>query len=110
MLATGDHIATGKKIGSRESEFSPVLTVEYSLAPPVSAAAPTIFGTAMIGNAFRFSFNAESNRPYAVEFRDSLAISNWTLLTNISASPVNRIINITNPIISTERYFRTGTP
>jgi hypothetical protein len=109
MLPTGDLSGTGKQIGSRESVYSSTLTVEYSLPGP-AATVPAIFDVALSEQGFRFSFNVESNRPYAVEFRDVLASDAWNILTNISAQPVDGIINVTNAASSTERYFRVRTP
>ena len=109
-ISDADIDGTGKEVYSRESDHSPTLTVEYSLYSPPAATPPLIFGTALVGNEFRFSLNVESNRFYSVEFRDSLAATNWDLLTTIPAQPVNGIITITNTISSTERYFRARTP
>jgi hypothetical protein len=108
MLPTGNLGGTGKQLGSRESEFTSVLTVEYTLTPPASP--PVLFGAAKVANGFRFSFNAQSNRPYAVEFRDTLGAGNWNTLTNIPALPIDGIVDITNAVSSTDRYFRVRTP
>jgi hypothetical protein len=108
MLPTGNLSATGKQLGSRESEYTSVLTVEYTLTPPINP--PVLFGTALAENGFRFSFNATSNLAYAVEFCDTLAVSNWNTLTNISAQPVDAIIDITNAVSSTQRYYRVRIP
>jgi hypothetical protein len=108
MLPTGNLAGTGKQLGSRESEFTPVLAVEYTLTPPTSP--PVLFGAAKVENGFRFSFNAQSNRPYAVEFRDALGPDNWNTLTNIPAQPADGIVDITNAVFSMERFFRVRTP
>jgi hypothetical protein len=108
MLPTGDLAGTGKQLGSRESEYTPTLTVEYTLTPPANP--PVLFGTCPVENGIRFSFNAESNRTYAVEFCDALASNSWNILTNIPAQPVDGTITITNAVSSTERYFRVRTP
>lgn len=104
-----DRLGTGKEVNSRESGYPPTLTVEYTLSPPPAANPPLIFGAA-VGNEFRFSFNAESNRVYSVDFCDSLATTNWDLLATIPAQPVNRIINVTNTISTSQRFFRARTP
>jgi hypothetical protein len=108
LLATGEKLGTGKQLGSRESDLPPILTVEYEILP--HAIPPTIFGTALATEGFQFSFNAESNRTYFIEFRNALAAGNWNLLTNIPAQPANGIVNITNSISSPARFFRVGTP
>ncbi len=108
MLPTGNLSGTGKQLGSRESEYTSVLTVEYTLTPPADP--PVLFGTAVVENAFRFSFNANSNHAYAVEFCDALATTNWNILTNIPALPVDATIDITNAVSSTQRYYRVRIP
>jgi len=112
LMAAGELAGTGKQIGSHESDTNtPVLTVEYSvpgLGEP--AMPPTIFGTTGDGNTLRFSFNAESNRTYAVEFKDSLSVTNWSVLTNIPELPTGATIHITNTVDSAQRYFRARTP
>jgi hypothetical protein len=108
ILPTGDLAGTGKQLGSRESDYASVLTVDYTLTPPAKPL--VLFGSALIENGFCFSFNAESNHAYTVEFRDGFAGSNWNTLTNISAQPTDGIIAITNAISSTERYYRVRKP
>ncbi len=112
LIATGEPPGTGKQVGSRENVVnSPVLIVEFTVpGPSGSAAPPTIFGTTLDGNNLRFSFNAESNRTYAVEIRDSLSVTNWSVLTNIPALPANATVHITNSVSTAERYFRARTP
>jgi len=108
ILPTGDLAATGKQLGSRESEYTSALTVKYTLTPP--AIPPLLFEAALVENGFRFSFNAESNRSYVVEFCDALGTNNWNTLTNIPAQPGNGVITITNAVSSSERYYRVRTP
>jgi hypothetical protein len=38
-----------------------------------------------LGDAFSFTFTAEANRAYAVEFAEALPVSTWQPLTNITA-------------------------
>jgi hypothetical protein len=108
LMATGEALGTGKQLGSRESDFPPTLTVDYTLTPPTTQ--PALFDAAATENEFRFSFNAESNRDYVIEFRDALANGGWNSLTNISALPTNLIITVTNPISSVTRFYRARTP
>ena len=97
---------TARRIGSREdTNSSPVLTIEYTMPSP-----PTLFGLALIGNQLRFSFNLESNRSCAVEFRGDLNGTNWNVLSNIPALPANTTIHITNMVAGLERYFRVRPP
>lgn len=95
---------TIRKFGSRISLGSePRLIIDYSTPT-------TIFGVALVGNQLRFSFNAQSNRTYTVEFRDSLAAGSWNSLTNLPAAPSNTTVHITNTVSSDQRYFRVATP
>jgi hypothetical protein len=111
VFALGEPSDTGKLVASREDpNNAPTLSVDYSLSSFSAAAPPTIFGMSLVGNQIRFSFNAESNRTYAVEFRNSLLDGDWSVLTNIAAQPVEATINITNTISSPQRFYRTRTP
>jgi hypothetical protein len=113
LIATGEPAGTGKKISSREAiGAEPVLTIVYSVPapPPTPPTPPNIIAAALAGNAIRFSFNAQSNHTYHVEFLDSLSVSNWNVLTNISTQPADHIVNIINTVSSPERYFRVRTP
>ena len=96
-------------IGRRDTGSPPQLTVDYFLgASPVPA--PVITEVAQVGNQIRFSFDAESNRTYTVEFRDSLTAGSWKPLINLPAQPARTMLHITNLLSSAERYFRVSTP
>ena len=113
LIATGEPTGTGKKVSSREAiGTEPVLTIVYSVPapPPPLPTPPNIIAATLTGNAIRFSFNAQSNLAYHVEFLDSLSVSNWNVLTNISAQATDHIVNVTNTVSSPERYFRVRTP
>ncbi len=97
---------TIRKFGSRTAPGSePTLFIDYS-----TVTAPNIFALTQAGDQIRFSFNAESNRTYAVEFRDSLTAGDWSVLTNIVVLPANATLDITNTISSPQRYIRIRTP
>lgn len=90
---------------------SPQLVIDYSLSPPPPPVVPPVLsGPTQVGNEIQFSFNAQSNRTYAVEFRDTLGNANWNVLTNIPALSEDATIHVTNGITSNERYFRARTP
>jgi len=110
--ASEDTGYTARHFATRENGTdAPVLTIQYSApTPPAPAAPPNLFGLALVGDQIRFSFNAQSNRTYTVEFRDSLTATDWGTLTNIPALPADTTLHVTNPISSTERYFRARTP
>ena len=102
---------TAMRIGSSEDPTPanrPVLTINYTV--PASAIPPTITGVSKSNNQFQFSFNAEASRTYTVEAVPSLTNSNWSVVTNFSASgsPVVRVV--TNSISATNRFFRVKTP
>ncbi len=109
LIATGEKAGSGAQLGSRENPGKePVLTIKYTL--PALPTPLTIFCLAPTGNGIRFSFVAESNRTYAVEFQDSLVATNWSVLTNIPALPAKTVLHITNGVAPSERYFRVRTP
>ena len=114
MLIIADEAPTltASRIASREAGAGAAsLTIEYTVTDtPAPATPPTISSPALEPGAIRFSFNAESNRTYAVEFRDSLTASNWAVLTNIPAQAADALIHITNSVEGVERYFRVRTP
>jgi len=98
-----------RRIATREDTLNaPKLVLTYTV--PTTATPPTISGVALVSNAIRFSFSAESNRTYAVESSDALGTTNWTVLTSIPAQPTNAVINVTNTISSPQRSFRVRTP
>ena len=103
VLGSGLHIITASVTDSEGLPGSASVTITV-LPPP-----PQLFSGALVGNQFRFSFNADPHVTYTVEFRDSLSGS-WASLMAIAAQPVNTTIHITNAISSPERYFRVKTP
>jgi len=69
-----------------------------------------LFDVARIGDRLRFSFQADANRGYAVESRDSLGAGGWTVLTNLPTQPNATTLDITNTLDSAQRYCRVRTP
>ncbi len=101
---------SGLRIATREDPANaPVLTVNFTLAPPPTPP-PAIFQVTLVGNQIRFSFNAESNRTYAVETRASLTAGGWSVVTNIPALPASATVGVTNPISFPQGFFRIRTP
>jgi hypothetical protein len=86
----------------------------YWLAAPIVLAAapqtPAISAPTLDGNQIRFSFMAQSNFTYTVEYCDSLTAANWTMLTNIPAQPADGTIQISDTVSAAERYFRVRAP
>lgn len=113
LIAVGEQAGSGKQLSSREvgTAASPVLQVQYTVpSSPIELLPIQLFDTAHVGNSIRFSFDAQSNRTYAVEFRDTLSLTNWSLLTNIPALPADATVHLTNNISGSEGYFRVATP
>ena len=99
-----------------------VITVPNTLTPgtdtvfdnfsagPIPAVPPTISQTALAGDQIQFSFNAESNRTYNVDYRTALDSGSWTLLTNFPASSTDTNWILTDPIAGDSRFYRVRTP
>ena len=87
---------------------APIVLAAVAQTP--AAQAPTAFAPARVGSQIRFSFMAQSNRTYTVEYCDSLTGTNWTTLTNIPAQPADGVIQISDSMTADERYFRVKTP
>ena len=111
-IADEDTTQTASHLGTRaDPDTAPKLSITYTVpSPPASATPPTMFNVALAGNNFRFTFNAQSNRTYAVEFRDSLTTTNWSVLANLPAQPTDTTLHFTNAVSVAERYFRVRTP
>ncbi|MBI4664218.1 MAG: lamin tail domain-containing protein [Verrucomicrobia bacterium] len=58
------------------------------------------------GSELVLQFNAAADRAYSIEFRDSLAAEIWQKLTDVSATPSERVVQL--PIVpgSSARFFR----
>jgi hypothetical protein len=97
---------TEEKFSSREGAAAPSLAVQYTIpaAPPTLALLPPVSGQ------FRFGFDVESNRDYAVEYSGVLPASNWAVLTNFAALPASTNVTISDPISASNRYYRVRTP
>jgi hypothetical protein len=112
IIANEAPISTASRITSRDGAANaPMLAIEYTASgTPPAATPPTISNPVLEAGAIRFSFNAESNRAYTVEFLDSLTTANWGTLTNIPAQPADTTVHVTNTVAGIERYFRVRTP
>lgn len=112
LYMAGGLAGSGRQLASREDvTLKPVLTVEYTASePPAPSTPPVISNPVLEAEKIRFSFNAQSNRTYAIEFRDSLTTSNWTELQIIPAQPADTTLHVTNDVASPQGYFRVRTP
>jgi hypothetical protein len=106
MLISQDEgtAATARRFGSREATATdrPLLTIRYVLPPLISQ-------VAAVGNQIHFSFNADSNRTYTVEFRSSVATGVWSPLTNIPALAAAATIPVTDSLTNDARFYRIRT-
>jgi len=111
MLVSEDELSdhTARRWGARDGASPPSLVVNYSTAAPPPTA-PTLTQISATNNLFNFIFAAEANRTYAAEFRGVFTNSNWTVLSNISAQAVATNIFISDPLTSTQRFYRVRTP
>jgi hypothetical protein len=95
------------EFGSGESgSDAPTLTIQYVLP----AMPPTLTTLPPTNGCFRFRFNAESNRNYAVEYCGTLPATNWKVLTNITPllAPANVIFG--DLLTGSNRVYRVRTP
>ena len=67
-------------------------------------------GASTVASSARLAFEAVSNRTYTVQFRDTLATAPWQPLTNLPASPTNRIEIVSDSAVWTNRFYRLVTP
>jgi hypothetical protein len=62
------------------------------------------------GIGLEIVFEAQSNRTYSVEYREQVEPALWRRLAEVSASPTNRMMRISDVSGSPGRYYRLGTP
>ena len=91
---------TSHEFVGEDTNSPPNLDIEF--IPP-----PMVFGTQITNGQFRFSFPAESNAAYKVEYKNVLASTNsWLTLTNIAASPAPTNILVFDMISFATRFYR----
>ena len=95
------------EFGSREDRANaPSLIIQFT----IPATPPTLVSPMIAANQFQFSFNAESNRTYAVEYCGIPPGTNWDTLTNVAAQPAPANIPVTDPLAGSNRFYRVRTP
>lgn len=95
---------TERTINSREVlAGAPTLLIQFAIPPTITLFSPT-------NNIFQFSFNAESNRTYTVQYTGDLLNTNWSVLTNFSAAPTLTNFVVSDPFTSSNRFYRVQTP
>ena len=95
---------TARGFGSREfvgedTNSAPYVEVEF--VPP-----PVISETRVVAGQFQFSFFAESNQAYVVEFKNTLSTNSWSELTNIAAPAETTNVAISDTISTNARFYR----
>ncbi len=100
---------TARRFGSREfvgedTNSPPYLEIEF--VPP-----PTISNPHITNGQFKFSFLAEANEAYRVDFKNALGSTNaWQILTNISAPVASENILVSDLISTNARFYRVVLP
>lgn len=99
---------TARGFGSREfagidTNSPPYLEVEFAEALSIS-------NPQIIDGEFQFSFFAEANRNYTVEFKNALGTNSWNVLTNITAPTVPTNIFVSATISTSTRFYRVVAP
>jgi hypothetical protein len=80
--------------------------VEVTFVPP-----PIISNLQIATGSFQFSFLAQSNQAYVVEFKNVLSPTNlWATLTNISAPVASTNIQVSDVISTNARFYRVIAP
>jgi hypothetical protein len=82
------------------------LTVQFT----VPATPPALTPLSILTNRFRFSFLAETNRVYTVEYLGTLTGSNWTSLTNLGPLTIATNVVVSDPLTASNRFYRVSTP
>jgi hypothetical protein len=99
---------TARQFGSHEfagidTNSPPYLEIEFT--EPLSISNPQI-----ISGEFEFSFLAEANRNYTVEFKNALGTNSWLTLTNITAPTEPTHILVSDIISTNTRFYRVIAP
>ena len=96
-----DRAKTARGFASREDpDVPPRLRIEFTRATPLR-----IEQVAAHTNRFQFSFAAEANRAYAVEFTAALPAPSWSTLTRIPPGPATNIV-VTDLVMPEPRFYR----
>lgn len=100
---------TARRFGSREfagidTNSPPYLEIEFVPPPKINAAQ-------IVSGQIRFSFLAETNQTYVVQFKNTLAATNaWMTLTNISTQTNAANIFVSDLLSTNTRFYRVTAP
>jgi len=99
---------TARGFASREFAGADTNTPPYLLIEFISL--PTISEAQITNGQFSFSFLAEANEAYVVEFKNNLAADSWITLTNIAPLLAPTNISVFDPISTNARFYRVSVP
>ena len=77
---------------------------------PRNASSVLALQVAREGNAVKLRFTTAANTAYTIQRTDNINSGIWTKLTDISASPSPRLVEITDPAATPARFYRVVTP
>jgi hypothetical protein len=98
---------TARRFTSREGGANaPTLVIEYST---VQTQPPRLSQISLLGDTVTFQFDAVPQRPYVVEFNNTLGTTNWLTLTNITAQPASTNITVSDSVTASHRCYRVKT-
>ena len=84
----------------------PQVTISATDANEIASSVLRIISIESLGgNNVRLTFLAISNRTYTIEYKDGLIDPSWSSLTNVAATPTNRLEKI-DTTVTTNRFFR----
>jgi hypothetical protein len=93
-------VADGASVGSRF----------YRLATTQNPATPLRISSFSAASVTKLTFNAVSNRVYAIEYTDALNSGVWIQLVKIPAQPTTRTVTIADPVSTGSRMYRLVIP
>lgn len=108
-LRSQNEVAAGtiRRFGGKGHPTEPVLTVEFTLPTPTAI---LITNVALAGNAIEFEFDVAAGTTYTVEYAGDATSSSWDVLTNVPSLGAPATIAVSDPLTTTNRYYRVRTP
>ncbi len=100
--------STARRFASREAGANaPTLVIEYTT---VQTQPPRLSQISLLGDTVTFQFDVVPQRPYVVEFNNTLGTTNWLALTNITAQPASTNITVSDSVTASHRCYRVKAP
>ena len=100
---------TARRIATREAgDRSPVLTIEYTAAPPVPL--PRIDLVERVNGQLRLHFLAQPNRIYHVEFLPALGVTPWKTVTSVGPFAARTNFVVSDSAAERSRFYRLRIP